>query len=205
MKSYFASLLLLFSATATLSSCRETSKLPEPAYESIPIVLAEINPQRASFDFVTSRYSIDALAANNATRPVFEFVVNPSKGYTEIQTVEVYKSFYRPSAPALGPRVKVADLTSFPATVSLTSQQALQDLYPTTPTDEIRNPIAVLGATNSALNRIIIGNAVVFTFEYVMKDGRRIILTPLSTTPGSVGAPTGPQSLRPLAVYAYFR
>ncbi|MBO2011544.1 hypothetical protein [Hymenobacter negativus] len=204
MKNYFASLLLLLSAATTLSSCRETSRLPEPAYESIPIIFPEINPQKSYFDLVTSRYSINALATANATRPVFEFVVNPSQGYSEIQTVEVYKSFFRTASSTLGPRVKVIDLTSFPATVSINSQQALEGLFPTTPTTDIPNPIAVLGASPTLQNRIINGNAVVFTFEYVMKDGRRITLTPLSTTVGSIGAPTGPQSLAPMAAYAYF-
>lgn len=205
MKNYFTSVLLLLTAAATLSSCRETSKLPEPAYESIPLIIPEINPQKSFFDLVTSRYSVNALATNNATRPVFEFVVNPSQGYSEIQTVEVYKSFFRTAGSSLGPRVKVADLTSFPATVTLDSQQALQGLFPTSATTDIPNPLAVLGANPTLQNRIINGNAVVFTFEYVMKDGRRITLTPLSKTVGSINAPTGVQSLAPLAAYAYFR
>jgi hypothetical protein len=204
MKSYFASFLLLSAATV-LSSCRETSKLPEPANESIPIIFPEINPQKATFNRIAAGYSETALVANNATRPVFEFVVNPSKGYTEIQTVEVYKSFFRNASTPLGPRVKVADLTSFPATITIDSQTALTGLYPTSPTPDIPNPILVKGATPTSPNRIIAGNAVVFTFEYVMKDGRRIILTPLSTALGSVGAPTGPQTNAPLAAVAYFR
>ena len=196
MKNYLTSFVLLMSATISLSSCREESKLPEPKYESIPIVIPEINPQKSFFNITTARYSDFQLATNNATRPVFEFVINPSKGYTEIQTVEVYKSFSRDGV--LGPRVKYIDVTDFPATVTIDSQQALTDLYPsaqtytvvngvitTNPTDNTR-VLPVKGVGDRAINRInaptVTKDAVVFTFEYVMKDGRRITLTQLNAT-----------------------
>jgi hypothetical protein len=183
MKNYFASFLLLLSAVAGLSSCRESSKLPEPKNESVPLIIPEVNATKSFFPFRRSQLSeqirIDSLSSrpDYYTRPGFEFVVNPSQGYAELQTVEVYKSFRR--GTTYGPRVKIADLTSFPATISLTSQQALKDLYP----NSIPGTLAVL-ANPTVLtlnNRIVRNDAIVFTFEYVLKDGRRIVLTPVST------------------------
>ncbi|GAB3576571.1 hypothetical protein [Hymenobacter daeguensis] len=173
MKKYVASFLMLLSAAVSLSSCRESSKLPEPKNESVPLIIPEINPDKSYFDFSRSSVSVNNATANNITRPQFEFVVNPSQGYSELQTVEVYKSFRR--GTTFGPRVKYADLTSFPATITLDSQKALENLLPAP------GAVAVLGSTANAINRIVRNDAVVFTFEYIMKDGRRIVLTPVSS------------------------
>lgn len=198
MKNYFVSFLLLLSAVAGLSSCRESSKLPEPKNESVPLIIPEINPRRASFNFDSSRASTTIAANPNYKRPIFEFVVNPSQGYAELQTVEVYKSFRR--GAAFGPRVKIADLTSFPATIRLNSQDALKDLYPSA----LAGSLTVLAnpATPSAPNRLNPNDAVVFTFEYVLKDGRRIVLTPVSADNTLL-----PSSLvnTPLAAIAVFK
>ena len=115
----------------------------------------------------------------------------------------------RQRLPSFGPRVKVTDLTSFPATVTLTSQEALTDLYltnnpplitvPATPP-----PIPVKAITPAGGNRIARGNAVVFTFELIVNGGRRVVLTPLTTT-GVIGAVTGTQTAAPYAAIATFR
>ena len=183
MKNYISSFLLLLSTTIALSSCRETSKLPEPKNESIPLIIPEINASKSFFPFrrsqLSERIRIDSLSLKPAyyTRPEFEFVVNPSQGYAELQTVEVYKSFRRGST--FGPRIKIADLTSFPATITINSQNAMQDLLPSSAAGTL--PVLANPATPTANNRINrTGDAVVFTFEYVMKDDRRIVLTPVS-------------------------
>ncbi|UOQ99205.1 hypothetical protein MUN81_06840 [Hymenobacter sp. 5317J-9] len=203
MKKYFTQLLLLVMAVSALPACREASRIPEPATESIPLVIPEINPQKSYFDYPSARNSVTTQTTTGTPRPVFEFVVNPSKGYSELQTVEVYKSFRRNNI--LGPRVKVMDLTSFPATVTIDSQEAIKDLFPNSPTTANPAPTPVLATSPGARNNMLNGEAVVFTFEYVMKDGRRIILTPLSTTTGSVGAPTGTLINAPYAAVAEFR
>ncbi|MBF9142125.1 hypothetical protein [Hymenobacter properus] len=209
MNKYFTRFFLLLVAVGSLASCRESSKIPAPAIESVPLIIPVINPQKSYFDYTTSRPSTNTIKASGASRPVFEFVVNPSEGYAEIQTVEVYKSIRR--GTILGPRVKFRELTSFPATITIDSQEALRDLYytsPIAPTPANPNPtapVAALAPNDATINRILNGDAVVFTFEYVMKDGRRIILTPLSTSSGSVGAPTGTQVNAPYAAIAEFR
>lgn len=206
MKKLLLSLLSLALLAGT-SGCREQSRIPEPAVDSVPLILPEINPQKSYFDVTASRMSINVAVASNTMRPVFEFVVNPSKGQAEIQTVELYKSYLRGSR--LGPRVKVRDLTSFPVTITMDSQEAITDLYPSSPIAGQSAPLPIKALTASLINRIelptIAQSAIVFTFEYVMKDGRRIILTPLSTTEGTVGAPTGTQVNAPYAAIALFK
>ena len=200
-------MLCMTALAGTASSCREQSRIPAPTTDSVPLILPEVNASKSFFSFRRSQLSeqirIDSFALRPAyyTRPVFEFVVNPSQGYAELQTVEVYKSLRR--GTALGPRVKVADLTSFPATVSLSSQESLQGLYPSS----VPGTLAVLAnpAFLTLNNRIVRNDAIVFTFEYVLKDGRKIILTPLSSAEGSVGAPTGTMINAPYAAIAVFR
>ncbi|WP_460608956.1 hypothetical protein [Hymenobacter terrigena] len=206
MKKLLFSLLSLALMAGT-SSCRDQARIPEPAVDSVPLILPEINPEKSYFEFNASRASVNLATANNTARPVFEFVVNPSKGQAEIQTVELYKSYLRGSR--LGPRVKVRDITSFPTTITMDSQEAIAGLYPSSPIAGQPAPLAILGATASSTNRIeqpsIAQSGVVFTFEYVMKDGRRIVLTPLSTTEGTVGAPTGTLVNAPYAAIALFK
>ena len=206
MKIYFSKFALLLSAVFSLSSCRDSSKLPAPKYESIPLIIPEINPQKSFFAFDGSSPSISAAAAAGITRPEFEFVVNPSQGYSELQTVEVYKSFRRlvKDAFAYGPRVKVTDLTSFPATVTINSQDALRGLL-----TSATSLTPVLATTATGTNRIlrptidgIPNDAIVFTFEYIMKDGRKIILTPVSAD--NILLPSS-QINAPLAAVAAFK
>lgn len=209
MKNCFSSFALLLSAVVSLSSCRESSKLPAPKYDSVPIIIPVINPSRSYFNLDSSRVSDANAASRNIKRPIFEFVVNPSQGYGDIQTVEVYKSFRRGSA--FGPRVKLTDLTSFPATITLNSQDALTGLYLNSPIVGQTAPLPVKGQNATAVNRLVfpalpVKDAVVFTFEYIMKDGRRIILTPLSNAEGSVNAiVTNSFVNAPLAAIAEFR
>lgn len=207
MKNFLFSLLCLTALVGTASSCREQARIPAPATESVPLILPEVSANNSFFPFRRSQLSEqirrDSFSLKPAyyTRPVFEFVVNPSQGYGELQTVEVYKSLRR--GTTLGPRVKVVDLTSFPATVSLTSQESLQGIYP----NSVPGTLAVLAnpAVPTLNNRIARNDAIVFTFEYVLKDGRRVTLTPLSTAEGSVGAPTGTLINAPYAAIAVFK
>ena len=148
---------------------------------------------------MSEQIRIDSLSTRPSyyVRPEFEFIVNPSQGYTELQTVEVYKSFRRGTS-SFGPRVKIADLTSFPATITINSQDALRGLLPS-----VGALLPVLAATATGNNRITRNSdAVVFTFEYILKDGRRIVLTPVSADQALL-----PSSLinAPLAAVAVFR
>ena len=134
--------------------------------------------------------------------------MNPSQvADVQLETVGVYKSFARDGT--LGPRVKVADLTSFPATMSLTSQQPRTDLYITNNPLPITVPATppltpIKTTTTTGLNRILSGDAGIFTFECVLSGGRRIVLTPLTTT-GITGVVTGSRTAAPFVAIATFR
>ena len=119
----------------------------------------------------------------------------------------MHKSFARDGT--LGPRVKVADLTSFPVTMSLTSQQPLTDLYITNNPLPITVPVTppltpIKTTTTTGLNRILSGDAGIFTFECVLSGGWRIVLTPLTTT-GITGVVTGSRTAAPFVAIATFR
>ncbi|PJJ47922.1 hypothetical protein [Hymenobacter chitinivorans] len=201
MKKIVFGLLLLVSCGGALSSCKEDSKLPAPAFESLPAIFPKATPGKDFFDATAAK----AAASTNPTRPIFEFTVDLGKERDiKIRTIEVYKSFGRPASSGLtlGPRVKVGDYSTFPFTVSLTSTEALRDLKRLSGTAPNINLLPVVPANPDAFNNIVQANdAVVFTFEIITQDDRRIVLTQLNT----YGAPTGTQSLAPYAAIAVFR
>ena len=59
MKNFILGLGLLLSVAATVTGCRETSKLPEPASESLPLIFPtpSDNPFRRYFDLQRGRRS----------------------------------------------------------------------------------------------------------------------------------------------------
>lgn len=206
MKKFVFPFLLLGAAAGALSGCREQARIPEPATEDMPLILPDINPAKNVFTFTPSRAS----ESTNPTRPVFEFTVNPTQvDGVKLEVVEVYKTFAR-GGTTFGPRVKVKDLTSFPATVSINSQDALTDLYltnnpPPVTVPATPPPIPIKATTPTGNNRILSGDAVVFTFEYVVNGGRRIVLTPLTTVAGVTGVISGNRTAAPFAAIATFK
>lgn len=212
MKNFILGLGLLLSVAATVTGCRETSKLPEPASESLPLIFPtpSDNPFRRYFDLQRGRRSINLLANyENPTRPIYQFTINPSNRDVKIRTVEVYKSFAIPlnasgTAYSFNPRVKLGDYSTFPTTVTLNSMEALKGL--TYLDAGVPIPIIQLLPDGSpdptqSYVRVAFGTAVVFTFEYILEDGRRIILTPLDTR----GGVTGTFTAKPYAAYAVFQ
>ena len=87
------------------------------------------DPSKSYFDTQRAAASITQLATfPNPTRPVLEFIINvPDQRDVKIKAVEVYKSFQKPNQQ-IGPRVLAGSYSSFPATVSLNSQDALSGL-----------------------------------------------------------------------------
>lgn len=211
MKNLILGLGLLLSASA-LSGCRETSKLPEPASESLPLIIPikSTDANKRYFDLPRARASENFLQGlDPATRPTFEFTIDPTNRDVKVRTVEVYKSFAIPLNAAgtafnFGPRVKLGDYSSFPATISVGSMEALKGL--TYLDAGLPIPIIQLlpdGTPDPTkfILPVTLGRAVVFTFEYILEDGRRIILTPLDTR----GGITGTFAAAPYAMYAFFR
>ncbi len=219
MKNLFFGLSLALAGAGALVGCRDTSKLPEPVIESLPLLLPEFSTDTAKtfYDYNRARKSLNDLRRDNEVRPVFEFVINPTSRDVKIRTVEVYKSFGTPvgtvptsSPPTLaplgrnfnfGPRIKIGEYSSFPATVTLKSDDAIADL-PYIPAG-LGGRTQLVAPVNDGAAAVAIapGTAIVFSFEYVLEDGRRIILTPLDAR----GAITGTFAAAPYAAVALFK
>ncbi|GAB2692738.1 hypothetical protein GCM10011495_01990 [Hymenobacter frigidus] len=210
--------LILLSAMGSLSACKDSSKIPAPEVTSVPLILPRLSsdPAKTYFDTQRANVSINRLATlPNPTRPVLEFFIDiPDQRDVKIKTVEVYKSFKRLGQP-IGPRALSGSYTSFPATVSLTSQEALSGLqrllFSTAPLPSLSLLLAATPSAPNTPNPISSGDAIIFTFEYVLEDGSRVILTPLTDVKlDGVGTPparviSGTQINAPYALYGSFK
>ncbi len=160
------------------------------------------DPNKNHYDFARTRASNNALAnLTNPTRPVFEFTFNiDNTRDKKVKAVEVYKSLltgasfsgYVASGGSFGARVLVGTYTSYPVTISLNSQDALTDLKriigqtgTVAPALPLPYLFTVKAPSNTQANLISIkqgSDAVVFTFEYILDDDSRVILTPVTKT-----------------------
>lgn len=204
--------LLLAGTFAGLSACRETSKIPAPEVTSVPLLMPRLSADAEKNHFDTQRAfaSINALAnLPNPTRPVLEFTLDiPDQRDVQIQAVEVYKSFQRGNF--IGPRVFYRAYTSFPATVSINSQDALTGLQRlgSAATGTLPTLYNLLGSTASAPNPVLTGDRIVFTFEYKLQNGSKVILTPLADVKLNDGTTvkviSGNQINPPYSIYGRF-
>lgn len=201
MKIAIRTLFLTLAAIGGLAACRETSRLPAPKLAgSVPLTIPVVSTDTAKqyLNYARTRASTAALALlAPATRPVYEFTFDLDNTRDKrVQTVEVYKSFKRIGSTGtfFGNRVLVGAYNSFPATVSVNSQDLLTDLqriiYPEPPSPPTPYLLA-LKASNPAASNIQVqkNDAVVFTFEYILDDGSRVVLTPIKYV--TVGASPG--------------
>ena len=215
MKKVFFGLLLL-SVMGSLSACKDSSKIPAPEVTSVPLIFPKFtsDPSKSYFDTQRASASINGLAVlPNPTRPVLEFTINlPDQRDVKIKAVEVYKSFQKPNQQ-IGPRALAGSYSSFPATVSLNSQDALSGLQrlAVVPGDALPSLSPLLLSTPSApgaRNPIVNGDFIIFTFEYVLEDGSRVVLTPLTDVRlnggGTAKVISGTQVNPPYALVARF-
>ena len=212
MKKLLFSLLLLVSA-GSVSSCQDKDKLPAPEVKSVPLIFPQVSsdPAKNHFNWQRSR----AAESANPQRPVFEFTFDlGDQRDVQIRTVEVYKSYRRGATGLIGPRVLAREVTSFPATITINSQEAITGLQRMQGQDAPLLPLLfpVKAASPTAPNsQIVINDQIIFTFEYVLQDGSRVVLTPLNkvrvaspSTP-EVEVVSGTQISPPFAVIATFR
>jgi len=212
MKKLAFNILFLLSFGSALTACKDEDKLPAPEVEELPIIFPQVTPGKDFFEITAAQ----AAPNTNPVRPVFEFTIDPgNQRDIKLATIEVYRSYRR--GALLGPRLKVGDYTSFPAVITLDSKQAISGLQ------RLSAPASgnVLNATEppedpTRFNNLIVPNdAIVFTFEYVLQDGRRIVLTPLANiklangttiqVPSGTLATTAAGSTYPYAAVAVFR
>ncbi|MCB2378157.1 hypothetical protein LGH70_11220 [Hymenobacter sp. BT635] len=194
MKKIVFGLFLLVASGAGLTSCKEESNMPAPAVESVPAIFPQVNPAKSFFDLNSSK----AATSSNPTRPVFEFTIDLGKERDlKVERVEVFKSYRR--GAVVSPRVKAGDYSSFPATVSINSKDALQGLSRLSGTTLV--PVIPAAGPDAFNNLVLANDAIVFTFDLIVEGGRRIVLAPTN----AAGSPTGTQILAPYAAIAVFR
>ena len=216
MRNVFPALLGLAAAALAFTSCQDSDRIPAPAVISVPLILPTLTADSDTlFNYQRTQASDNILRTlSNPTRPVVKFTINlPDQRDVKIKAVQVYKSFRTGSLSALGPRALAGEYTTFPATVALNSSEVLTDLLRYTPptppaTAGLVRPIKA--TTPAQANSVFPGSQILFTFEYVLEDGRHIILTPLNTISaslvGSTDAPatydvvTGTQVNAPYAI-----
>lgn len=229
MKKFVLASLLLTSAAAAFTSCKDDDKDPAPSYTSVGLVKATVDAVEDTFDLARSQASVNALAGlDNPTRPVFKFTVDLySQRDVKITKVYVYKTLRRGATSTVytyGPRVLAREVTTFPTTLTFDSQDVLtglQRIGTSTFTDSTGKTTAnaptlfnIKGADDDARNTVFSIDAVVFTYEYdveVNGETRRIILTPtnkvniIAPSTQQVEVISGAQINPPFAVVAPFR
>lgn len=199
--------MLLLSGLGSFSACKDASKIPAPEVTSVPLIspVASPDPEKDHFDQQRAAASVDGLPSlPNPTRPVFEFTFDiPDQRDIQLRTVEVYKSFQRGNN--IGPRVLAGSYSSFPARVSINSQDALTGLQRLYTSAGLAIVTPLLGVNSAARNQVLSGDRIVFTFEYVLQDGSRVILTPLAdvklASGGTVKVISGNQVNPPYSIY----
>lgn len=207
MKQSFNQFLLLLSVVGLISSCRETSRLPAPQLSgTVPLIAPQLSadPDKNHYDYARTRSSKNALASlANPTRPVFEFTFDlDNTRDKKVKAVEVYKSLLTGATSfngtvfnggAFGTRVLVGTYTSFPVSVSLDSEAAIAGLQrvlpqpqvPAAPAPNVPYLLTVKAPTDIQPNLLSLkrgSDAIVFTFEYILEDNTRVILTPVTKT-----------------------
>ncbi|MDO7876633.1 hypothetical protein Q5H93_17945 [Hymenobacter sp. ASUV-10] len=198
MKKALIGLLLLASASAAFTSCKDEDKDPQPSVVSVPLFFPTLTTDSDTvLNLQRTRASDNALAnLPNPTRPQIKFTINiTDQRDVKIKAVQVYKSYRATSGASLGPRILAGEYPTFPTTVEYNSQEILTGLLsytPPTPPDTVGTVRPIKGATASANNTVFSGSTILFTFEYVLEDGRHIILTPVNKINARLQGSTDP-------------
>lgn len=188
MKKVLFALWMGLSAFA-VTSCKDSDKDPLPATESVPnVTTANSTPTFTQ-----------AAARNTANNPAISFTVSVTgPNIDKVESVEVYKTFRNIVRNAQGqlaiqtlPRVLVRSIPPSQTTVEVTLNDLVANLQRrgTASGAAFDAPLAPLTRTSLATQESFL-----FTYELLMKDGRRIVLTPISG-----GVVSGTQTAAPFA------
>lgn len=186
MKKILYALLLTASAFG-FSGCRDEDNLPYPKTEEFPIIFTTITAGQSSYRLT------DVAGSGN---PTATFAIEVKGGDpNQVEVVEVYRSFRGFNVPAsgmaalgLGPRVLLRTVPPTSSSIEVSINDAISGLTRATGASQggARTPI-----TRASLRA---GEGFLFTYELVLKDGRRIVYTPLSG-----GVVSGAQSTAPFS------
>ncbi|RYU79927.1 hypothetical protein [Hymenobacter persicinus] len=198
MKKLLFILATLVSTTGLLSSCKDESKDPLPDVQYAPVIFPKFTEGKSTFDYDLIR--TQPPYPPGFVLPEIEFTFDPGdQRDIKLAAVEVYKTFRRTNATSVdnSPRVFVGSYSTFPATVRINGDDAIagiKRLVGGAMTPLVKNTFVPRG--------VLAPDAFVFTFEYVLQDGSRIILTPETKTGLDKGIATGAQANAPFAAVA---
>lgn len=172
MKKIFYALLLTASAFS-FSSCRDEDNLPYPKAEEFPVIFTNITDGQSSYKLA------EAIGSSN---PTATFNIDVKGGdVSAVEAVEIYRSFRGFNVPAtgtpilgLGPRLLLRTVPATSTIVEVTLVDMISGLTRATGTSQTGNRTALTRASLKATEGFLV------TYELVLKDGRRIVYTPLS-------------------------
>jgi hypothetical protein len=197
MKKLLLLLAAVVSTSSLLSSCKDESKDPMPDVEYAPVIFPKFTPGKSTFDYATITTRPPYPAGFEQTEIEFTFDPGDQRD-VKLAAVKVFKTFRRSNAGSVDYSLptEVGTYTSFPATVRINGDDAIANTLRLTSTGKvqlIKNAILPRVAGSSPAP-----DAFVFTFEYILEDGRHIVLTP----PNANGVITGAQINAPFAAVA---
>jgi len=182
MKKLLYALLVTVSAFS-FSGCRDEDNLPYPKTEEFPVVFTTLTTG-------ANTYKLTDIAGSG--NPVASFSIDLKGGdLSAVEAVEIYRSFRGfnvAATPAVGtgPRTLLRSVSPSSATIEVSINDAISGLTRATGASQTgaRTPI-----TRASLRE---NEGFLFTYELLLKDGRRIVYTPLSN-----GIVSGAQAIAP--------
>lgn len=178
--------LLLAAVTLSFSACRDEDNLPYPQTEEFPVIFTTITAGQSSFRVA----EVNAGTGN----PTATFDIEVKGGESnQIDAIEVYRTFRGFNVPTtgnaalgLGPRALLRTVAPNSGSIDVSINDAINGLTRATGATQggARTPI-----TRTSLRT---GEGFLFTYELVLRDGRRIVYTPLQR-----GVVTGAQANAP--------
>lgn len=186
MKNFALAASLLLASSAALTSCYDRARDPMPEYTSVGLVKATVDPATDTIAYVPAR----AAVSTNPVRPKVTFTIDLySQRDVKVTKVYVYRTLRRGTTTfSYSPRFLLTEVTTFPTTLTFDSQQLLTDMVRL---DATTNPATVVPYIQTAAtspNRIFQTDSFVFTYEYELENGERVVLTP--TTKTTIGSQT---------------
>jgi hypothetical protein len=174
MKKILYALLLMVSAF-NISGCRDEDKLPYPKTEEYPVIFTTITAGQSAYRVAD---------ANGGSNPSATFAIDV-KGNTEsVDVIEIYRSFRGFNVPTsgtavvgLGPRVLLRTVTPTSTSVEVNINDIINGLTRANGPLQVDPRIPRVPITRASLRAT---EGFLITYELVLKDGRRVVYTPLS-------------------------
>lgn len=164
--------LLLAASTLSVTACRDEDNLPFPKTEEFPLVFTNLSTQS----------TFKVADVQGTSNPTASFAIEVKGGdANQIEAIEVYRSFRGFNVPTsgnpaigLGPRVLLRTVPPTSGDVEVSINDLINGLTRPSGPSQTGTRVAITRASLRA------NEGFLFTYELVLKDGRRISYTPLS-------------------------